>query len=76
MQKKFYCILAFIVQCVIINPESVKSTFIIGQQKREQFLQLKKAAKMFSSGQIFSFNPVQGAEISALDRAVSKNGLR
>ena len=31
---------------------------------------------MFSSGQIFSFNPVQGAEISALDWAVSKNGLR
>jgi hypothetical protein len=59
-----------------IPPESVKSTFIIGQQKREQFLQLKKAAKMFSSGQIFSFNPVQGAEISALDWAVSKNGLR
>ena len=27
---------------------------------------------MFSSGQILSFNPIQGAEISALDRAVSK----
>ena len=27
-----------------LNPESVKSTFIIVQQKREQFLQLKKAA--------------------------------
>ena len=27
------------------NPESVKSTFIIGQQKREQFLQLKRLQK-------------------------------
>ena len=30
---------------------------------------------MFSSGQIFSFNPVQGAEISALDWAVSKKRI-
>ena len=30
---------------------------------------------MFSSGQILSFNPVQGAEISALDRAVSKKWI-
>jgi hypothetical protein len=29
---------------LIVKPESVKFTFIIGQQKREQFLQLKKAA--------------------------------
>ena len=57
------------------KPESVKSTFIIGQQKREQFLQLKKAAKMFSSGQIFSFNPVQGAETPPPAGAASKIGL-
>ena len=31
-------------------PESVKSTPIFGQQKREQFLQLQMADQMFSTG--------------------------